>query len=148
LSLGDVIYSHGSGELARVVEDTVGVHDLLLAPCSAAMFARRGESPHASCQENLSKALSPFGIERDLVAATINVFMDVRVAADGSISIHAPASSAGDSFTLEALDDLVVGIAACSSELTNNGRCKPIRYVVGDHRLLANPAAEEGYAHE
>lgn len=128
LPLGAVLYSQSSVAMARVVEDTVGVHDLLLAPCSAAMFARRGQSPHPSCHENLSAALEPFGIQRDLVVATLNVFMDVRVDAGGAISIHPPASPPGASFALEAIEDMIVGISACSSELTNNGRCKPIYY--------------------
>ncbi len=130
LGLGHVLYSQRSAPLARVVEDRIGVHDFLLAPCSAAMFARRGESPHPSCHENLAAALASYGIADDDVTATINVFMNVRIAPDGAVKILPPRSRPGDAFALEALDDLVVGLAACSSELTNNGRCKPIEYDV------------------
>lgn len=128
--VGSVLYSQGSSALARVIEDTVGVHDVLLAPCSAEMFERRGQLAHPSCHQNLSAALVSFGVLPDMMTATINIFMDVRIAPDGAVSIAAPASDAGDVFAIEALDNLIVGIAACSSELTNNGRCKPIRYEI------------------
>jgi hypothetical protein len=56
--------------------------------------------------------------------------MNVAIEEDGGIKLGAPASAAGDFIKLEALCDLAVGIAACSSERTNNGRCKPICYSV------------------
>src|SRR5581483_672495 len=124
---GDTLYSHNSVELARVVGDVVGVHDLLLAPCSEAMFERRGELAHPSCHANLVAVLQEFGIESDAVTATLNVFMDVRVGADGKITIHPPPSRPGDAFAILALQDLVVGVSACASEKTNNGTCKPLR---------------------
>jgi uncharacterized protein YcgI (DUF1989 family) len=130
LGVGDVLFSQRSSELAAVVADTVGVHDMLLAPCSEQMFARRGEHGHRSCHANLSAALEPFGVSPDAVTATLNVFMDVPVDRHGTVSIRPPASKAGDRFELQAVRDLIVGISACSSERTNDGRCKPIGYVV------------------
>ena len=130
--LGDVLYSNRSTPLARVVADTVGVHDLLLAPCSRTMFERRGELNHASCHENLSRGLEAFGLADDDVIATLNVFMDVRVEGN-DIRIYPPPSRAGDFFELQAETDLVIAISACSSELTNNGRCKPVGYHVSYH---------------
>ena len=125
--LGDVLYSHRSTPLARIVGDSVGVHDLLLTPCSRAMFERRGEPNHRSCHENLATALAKFGLGEDDVTATLNVFMDVRVE-ENRIRIYPPPSRPGDSFELRAETDLVVALAACSSELTNDGRCKPVGY--------------------
>jgi uncharacterized protein YcgI (DUF1989 family) len=130
LAVGDVLYSNRSGELACVVEDTVGVHDMLLAPCSDLMFVRRGEVSHPSCHANLSSVLQPFGVLDDMVTSTLNVFMDVRISSQNRIKLHAPASTPGDRFAIMALRDLVIGVAACSSECTNAGHCKPIHYQV------------------
>jgi len=102
LAVGDVLYSNASTEMARIVEDTVGVHDMLLAPCSKKMFARRGEFGHRSCHDNLVSALSSFAIGTDSVSATLNVFMDVRVDERGRIQIHEPASQPGGTFAIEA----------------------------------------------
>lgn len=127
---GSVLYSHRSIPLAKVVEDTSGVHDMLLTPCSRVMFERRGQHAHASCHENLYTALARFGITSDDVAATVNVFMDVRVNSDRTVAIFPPASKPGDRFSVRALRDVFVGLTACSSELTNAGRCKPISFAV------------------
>lgn len=127
---GTVLYSHRSIELARVVEDTVGVHDMLLAPCSGAMFERRGQHAHKSCLENLCAAISSFGIVPQDAIATLNVFMDVRVDGDRRVSIHPPPCKAGDAFAVQALTALIAGVTACSSELTNAGSCKPVAYEV------------------
>jgi hypothetical protein len=128
ISCGDVLYSNESTPLARVIDDTVGVHDMLLSPCSTEMFARRGEFAHPSCHANLSTALRPFGIKSRMVTATLNVFMDVRVDAEGRIRVHPPASNAGDAFAIVALRELLIGLAACASEKTNDGLCKAIAY--------------------
>jgi uncharacterized protein len=133
LQFGDALYSQRSNELAIVTRDDVGVHDMLLAPCSQAMFAKRGEFGHASCHANLTAALAEFGIGAHAIVATLNVFMDVRVDDEGRLTIHPPPSRVGDRFEIRAARDLIVGITACSSELTNAGQCKPIAYEVMRH---------------
>jgi uncharacterized protein YcgI (DUF1989 family) len=127
--VGDVLFSHRSTPLARITMDTVGVHDMLLTPCSRAMFERRGERNHRSCHDNLAHALDKFGLGGDDVRATLNVFMDVRVE-QNAIRIYPPPSKAGDAFELTAITDLIVAVAACSSEITNTGRCKAVAYQV------------------
>ena len=133
VTVGSILYSHRSLPLAEVVEDTVGVHDLLLSPCSRIMFERRGEFAHPSCHENLYTNLARFGLTPDDVVSTVNVFMDVRVGTDRKIPIHPPPAKPGDRFAIRALRKLIVGITACSSELTNAGSCKPVSYEV-EHR--------------
>lgn len=130
LRVGSLLYSNRSVPLAQVVEDTTGVHDMLLTPCSRVMFERRGQNAHASCHENLYTNLARYGITSDDVGATINVFMDVRVNSDRTVAIFPPASKPGDRFSLRASREILVGITACSSELTNAGRCKPISFEV------------------
>jgi uncharacterized protein YcgI (DUF1989 family) len=98
------------------------------------MFARRGEFDHPSCHNSLAVALADYGISDDAVTATVNVFMNVGVDREGRISIGTPASRPGDVFAIEALCDLIAGVSACSSELTNNGRCKPIWYALAAAR--------------
>jgi uncharacterized protein len=132
--VGDVLFSHRSTPLARVAYDTVGVHDLLLTPCSRAMFERRGESGHPNCHENLARALDRYGLGPDDIRATLNVFMNVRVE-NNSVRIEPPASQKGDVLELVALTDLIVAIAACSSELNNNGACKPVAYQISELRV-------------
>jgi len=44
----------------------------------------------------------------------------------GELRIGAPRSRAGDRLVLRAEMDLIVGVTACSAELSNNGTFKPI----------------------
>ena len=48
------------------------------------------------------------------------------VAPDGALTIGPPLSRAGDYLDLHAEMDLIVGITACSAEMSNNYSFKPI----------------------
>jgi uncharacterized protein YcgI (DUF1989 family) len=121
-----------------IVEDTVGRHDFLLTPCSPDTFRiiYGTTSHHPSCFENLATALAPFGIEPDAIPTTLNIFMNVEIQANGQLRILPPRSRAGDHIVLRAEMDMIVGVTACSAELSNNGTFKPI-----DVELLASEAS-------
>jgi uncharacterized protein YcgI (DUF1989 family) len=131
---GHDLYSNRSRVMFTIEEDTVGRHDFLLTPCSQAMFEilYQHQGHHPSCLENLATGLAPFGIGVDQVPTTFNVFMDVAVAPDGTLRIGAPRSRAGDHVLLRAHIDMVVGVTACSAEMSNNGSFKPIDIEVVD----------------
>ena len=46
----------------------------------------------------------------------------------GKISVQPPRSKAGDYLVVEAQMDLIVGMTACSAEMSNNYSFKPIGY--------------------
>jgi uncharacterized protein YcgI (DUF1989 family) len=62
----------------------------------------------------------------------LNVFMNVEVHADGTLSIHPPRTSAGDSIVLSAEMDLAVALSACPASLCNGGSAKPLGYEIVD----------------
>jgi uncharacterized protein len=128
LTTGHVLYSNRSRPMWTIVEDTVGRHDFLLTPCSPETFSiiYKTTGHHPSCFENLVSNLRQFGIEPDAIPTTFNVFMNVDVLPSGEIRILPPRSKAGDFIALRAEMDLIVGVTACSAELSNNGRFKPI----------------------
>jgi uncharacterized protein YcgI (DUF1989 family) len=132
LTTGHILYSNRSSKMLTIVEDTVAVHDFLYAPCSPEMFrALYGYGPdHPSCFRNLADNLREFGITDDQVPTTFNIFMNVEVMTGGELRIHPPASKPGDYIKLRAEMDLIVGLTACSAELSNNWRFKPIAYTV------------------
>lgn len=147
LGEGHVLYSNRSRPMLTILEDKVGRHDFLYTPCSARMFELlyNVSGHHPSCHENLAIHLARFGIKPDDIPTTFNIFMNVEVTADGALSIHPPLSRAGDFICLRAEDDLIVGVTACSAELSNNGRLKPIDV---DIFPLAQAAAAAGRTHE
>ena len=133
LSTGDPLYSNRSSVLLRILADTVGRHDFLLAPCSAEMFRiLYGDArPHRGCFGNLAAALAPYGIAADAIPTAFNIFMNVPVdAASGTIRVEPPLSRAGDHIVFEAQMDLLIGLTACSAGQSNNFSYKPIHYEV------------------
>jgi uncharacterized protein YcgI (DUF1989 family) len=128
VTAGHTLYSNRSRPMWTIVEDTVGRHDFLLTPCSPETFTiiYKTTAHHPSCFENLVRNLAPFGIAPDAIPTTLNLFMNVEVGADGELRILPPRSRAGDHVLLRAEMDLIVGVTACSAELSNNGTFKPI----------------------
>jgi uncharacterized protein YcgI (DUF1989 family) len=138
VTAGHILYSNRSRPMWTMIEDTVGRHDFLLTPCSPETFTilYKTTGHHPSCFENLVRGLEPFGIAPDAIPTTLNVFMNVDVLPSGELRILPPRSRPGDRVVLRAEMDLIVGVTACSAELSNNGRFKPI-----DVRLHADPDA-------
>jgi uncharacterized protein YcgI (DUF1989 family) len=133
LTTGDAIYSNRSNILLRILEDTVGRHDFLLAPCSKDTFRiiYGDAEPHRGCFGNLVEALSAFGIPADAIPVAFNVFMNVPVdGATGEFKVAPPLSKAGDYIIFRAEDDLIIGMTACSALQSNNYAFKPIHYEI------------------
>lgn len=132
LTKGHTLYSNLSRPMAKIVEDEVGRHDFLLTPCSKDTFKiiYGDKQPHHGCEGNLVKAFAEQGIELESLPNTFNLFMNVDVSPQGKISVLPPTSKAGQSIIIEALEDLVVGLTACSALQSNNGSFKPIGYSI------------------
>lgn len=128
LTTGNVLYSNRSHPMLKIVEDTVGRHDFLLTPCSPETFQiiYNNHEYHPSCFENLHTNLAQFGITPDMIPTTLNVFMNVVVLETGELRIDPPPSKAGDYIIFRAEMDLIVGVTACSAEMSNNYSFKPI----------------------
>jgi uncharacterized protein len=128
VTTGHTLYSNRSRPMWTIVHDMVGRHDFLLTPCSPETFGILYgiAGHHPSCFENLWRSLDPFGIAPDEIPTTLNVFMNVEVLPSGELRILPPRSVAGDSLVLRAEMDMIVGVTACSAELSNNGSFKPI----------------------
>ena len=134
ISKGNFLWSNRSRKMMKILEDTNGRNDFLLAPCSPETFRIMYNNPdyHPSCFENLYTNLQPFGIEPDDVPTAFNIFMNVQFDKNGKLSVDPPLSKAGDYVLFEAQMDLIVALTACSAEDSNNGSFKPINYEVLD----------------
>jgi hypothetical protein len=135
LTTGHILYSNDSRPVFTILRDDVGRHDFLLTPCSPETFhiLYKHQGHHPSCFENLWRNLAPLGIEPHQIPTTFNVFMNVAVQPDtGELTIGPPRSRAGDSIDLRAEMDLIVGVTACSAEMSNNYKFKPIDVAVFD----------------
>lgn len=132
LSTGDVLYSSKSIPMAKIIEDKVGRHDFLLTPCSRETFSiiYQDKHPHHGCEGNLINAFNDLGIKLKSLPTTFNVFMNVMISESGELKVAPPISKAGDYIVIEALEDLYVGLTACSALQSNNYAFKPIGFQV------------------
>lgn len=133
LTAGHPFYSNRSNIMFDILTDTVKRHDFLLTPCSADTFRiiYGHKEPHRGCFGNLSEALAPFGIKSDSIPVCFNIFMHVTVDGEtGVLKVLPPKSRAGDHIIIEARMDLIIGMTACSAEMSNNYSFKPIGYQV------------------
>ena len=132
LSSGDTLYSSKSIPMAKIIEDKVGRHDFLLTPCSKDTFSiiYSDKNPHHGCEGNLLKAFGDMGLNLSSMPTTFNVFMNVVIGEKGELTVAPPTSKAGDYIVIEALEDLIVGLTACSALQSNNYAFKPIGFEV------------------
>ena len=132
LTTGHTLWSNRSNRMLTITRDDVGRHDFLLTPCSKATFAHfyPDKPVHRGCFGNLAAALQPYGIGEDDIPCAFNVFMNVPVRPDGSLSVDPPVSKPGDAIEMRAEMDLIVGLTACSAYASNGGSFKPIDYEI------------------
>lgn len=133
LTTGDRLFSNRSRVMLDIVADDVGRHDFTLTPCSKDTFRiiYGEENPSGGCQENLEKALQPWGISSDRIPVAFNCFMNVAVSgASGEIKVLPPLSKPGSAIVFRAKMDLIIGLTSCSAGQSNNFTYKPIDYEV------------------
>jgi len=115
-------------EDTTVEGDTAGIHDTLLAACDRYRYELLGcEGYHDNCTDNLAAALAELGLTRPETPSPWNLFMNIPVAADGSVAFVAPVSKPGDYVTLRAEMDCVVAFSACPQDVVpiNGVNCTP-----------------------
>lgn len=128
--VGDGLLSNRRRAILTLVEDSSpGVHDTLIAACDPDRYRLLGcEGYHASCRENLFVGMKALGLEPPLCPSPLNLWMNIPVAADGSVAFEPPVSMPGDYLTLRAEMDCVVAMSACPQDMVpiNGAECRPM----------------------
>ena len=83
--------------ILTLAEDTSGgIHDTLLAACDRYRYELLGcEGFHDNCTDNLSAALAELGLTPPETPSPWNLFMNIPVGADGSVTFEPPVSKPG-----------------------------------------------------
>lgn len=116
LQTGDALVSNLRRPLLTFVGGIEG-HDTLQPCCDPERYRLDyGIAEHANCRENLYHAMEPYGLSYEYVPDPINVFQRVQVTQDGAFENLEPTTQPGDSVTLRAKVDLVVGVSACPQD--------------------------------
>ena len=134
LNVGDEVSSNKRNPMLTVVADTVGVHDLLFAPCDARLYRSvyRHAGPHRNCLDNLAEALAPYRIEWWQVPAPINIFQNTPPQPDGTLALKPSVSRPGDHIVFRALQNLIGALSSCPMDLSpvNDKRVTPLELTV------------------
>lgn len=117
---GDVLVSTRRRPMLRFLADTSpGRHDTLLCACNRALYEGLGcTGYHRNCEDNLHEALGDLSIAVAATPAPFNLFMNIPVAADGTILREPPVSRPGDAVEFRAEMPLVLVLSACPQDIT------------------------------
>lgn len=120
LEVGDSYVSDRRRPMLRAIEDTSpGIHDTLLCACNRQIYEEAGcTTYHRNCSDNLHEGLAEIGLLFPFTPGPLNVFMNIPVNADRTISRLPPATKPGDYLRLQAEMDLIVVISACPQDMT------------------------------
>ena len=110
-------------------DDTPGIHDMLCAACDPERYTGLGVAGwHASCRENLEKAMAELGEPHVEIPQPINLFMNIPVRDEGDLGWEPAPTRSGDSVTLRAEMDCLVVVSACPQDIVviNNKAPSPV----------------------
>lgn len=144
LTSGFVLYSDMGRILCSITDDSCGWHDPIGGYSNRAMVtAKYGEANyqqyrndyHRSARDNFLIELEKWGLgERDLVA-NVNFFSKVAVGEDGSLSLQAGNSRAGNYVELRAEMNVLIILDTCQHALDRSGEYKPRPIGIGIRRV-------------
>jgi uncharacterized protein YcgI (DUF1989 family) len=128
-SIGDTLVSNRRRPMLTFIEDNSGgVHDTLIAACDRWRYELLGVvGHHDNCADNLRAGLAEFGLEPPVIPAPLNMFMNIPVAVDGSVTWEPAIAPAGSHVVLRAEMDLIIAFSACPQDIVpiNGADCVP-----------------------
>jgi urea carboxylase-associated protein 1 len=137
ITAGTQLLSNAGNVLMTVLTDTCGRHDTLGGACSmesnSVRYGLHKKHLHA-CVENYLLELSQYGMHKRDLVSNINFFMNVPVAADGTLEIVDGISEAGKYVDLRAEMDVLVLISNCPqiNNPCNAYHPTPVRLLIWD----------------
>jgi uncharacterized protein YcgI (DUF1989 family) len=99
-------------------DDSPGRHDMLVAACDPTRYEGLGVTGwHASCQGNLVLAMQALGQPSIEIPQPINLFTNIPIDPDGSLSWEPALTKPGDSVTFRVEIDAYVVVSACPQDV-------------------------------
>ena len=127
--VGERMVTNRRRPILSIVEDTSpGIHDTLIAACDRYRYEQLGcTSPHDNCTANLAAALAELGLTPPETPSPWNLFMNIPVRPDGSLSFEPPVCKQGDYVRLQAEMDCIIVFSACPQDIVpiNGAACQP-----------------------
>jgi uncharacterized protein YcgI (DUF1989 family) len=131
---GDILVDNRREPMLAFESDTSpGVHDTVIAACDPARYQKLGcADGHASCADNLHRALLSLDLVPPPCPASFNLWMNIPVLPTGDLEWRETVSRAGDSVIFRALVDCIMVMSACPQDVIpiNAGRPVSAQYAV------------------
>ena len=117
--VGDVMLTNRRRPILTFLADTSGgIHDTIISACDRYRYKFLGvEDYHDNCTDNLHAAMHAIGLKAPETPSPLNLFMNIPVHADGSLSFEPPVSTPGSYVALRAEMDLVIAFSACPQDI-------------------------------
>ena len=117
--VSDTMLTDRRRAILTFVEDTSGgVHDTLMAACDRWRYEGLGCTEyHDNCTDNLHAALQAIGTDVAETPSPLNLFMNIPVHDDDTLSFDPPVSMPGSHVLLRAEMDLIIAFSACPQDI-------------------------------
>jgi len=127
--VGDRLLTNQRRPILTIVEDTCGVHDMLISSCCKYRYQILGcKEYHRSCTDNLYEGMSELGLTPPETPSPLNLWMNVPWdrEARGVLQYAAPTSKPNDYIVFQAEMDAVIAFSACPNDILEvNGSIGP-----------------------
>ncbi len=116
---GDVfVTNHRRAILTMVADSSPGIHDGLIAACDRYRYELLGcRDYHDNCTDNLASAMAELGFAVPKTPSPLNLFMNIPVHGDDSLTFDPPVSRPNDYVDLRAELDCIVAFSACPQDI-------------------------------
>ena len=110
-------YTADLDPIMEIVRDTCGRHDTFAMACTGRYYEDLGYFGHKNCSDNISNALTPYGVRPRRGWATINFFFNLVQENLHSFTSGEPWTRPGDHVLIKAATDLVCVNSGCPDEI-------------------------------
>lgn len=119
-AVGQTLFTNRREPILVLEADTSpGLHDTLMAACDRWRYEHLGCTEyHRNCSDNMVEALAELGIDAHHVPQPLNLFMNIPIEADFSLTQGVPTTKPGDKVVLRAARDCIVVFSACPQDMT------------------------------
>lgn len=124
---GDTLLTTLRRPILEFNEDTSpGVHDTLIAACNVQRYQKLGVTGyHDNCADNLRQALLAIGMRTREVPQPLNLWMNIPVLDNKTVTFEPTLSKAGDYVEFRASMNCIVVMSACPQDLVAVNSLKP-----------------------
>lgn len=119
-AVGQTLFTNRREPILVLEADTSpGIHDTIMAACDRWRYEHLGCTEyHRNCADNMVEALAELGLSFGHIPQPLNLFMNIPVGADMSLTQGVPTTRPGDAVVLRAARDCIVVFSACPQDIT------------------------------